>query len=171
MKTQKHIKIILIIIAALTVAAAITAIVMLNAVSGDNLLYMDSNRGNIYALSYRWVSLASGILILFWVIMGIYKRAFIIEEYKKFRVRLEEQKQYRAMLPVESVIEEPPKIEKTEKNVVFCTNCGKPRPRGKPFCPFCGTPAKSVKEAEVTEKTDEINETETQTENRIDDLL
>lgn len=68
---KKSTKILLIVFAVLTIAVIVTAIVMLKAVLGDDLFYMDTKRGSFYAASYRWVCLAGGILILFWIIIGV----------------------------------------------------------------------------------------------------
>lgn len=77
MKKPKTIKIILLAAAILTVVLFILAVVMLKAVKGDALFYMNSGEGYFYAVSYRWVCLAEGLLLLFWVILGVSRRKVI----------------------------------------------------------------------------------------------
>ena len=67
---KKPFKILLIVLAVITVILVIAAVIMLRAVSGDNLFYMDSKLGHIYAVSYRWVTLAAGFC-LFWIVFAV----------------------------------------------------------------------------------------------------
>ncbi|MDR1640850.1 MAG: hypothetical protein LBT59_14230, partial [Clostridiales bacterium] len=58
---------IFLILAFLTLLSIIASIIMIGAVTGDDLLYMDSTLGMIYSVSYRWVILASVAFIIAWI--------------------------------------------------------------------------------------------------------
>jgi cell division protein FtsW (lipid II flippase) len=82
---KKPIKTALLVLAAFTVIAVITAVIMLKAVSGDSLFYMDSTLGNICAAGYRWLCLASGILTVFWILLAVKNRKAIAAKLPKFK--------------------------------------------------------------------------------------
>jgi hypothetical protein len=63
----RHIRVILIILAVLTLISIIASIVMIRAVTGDTLFFMDSTLGMICAASFRWVTLASACFIIAWI--------------------------------------------------------------------------------------------------------
>ena len=90
MKKSKTMKIVLPAAAALTVVLFIMAIVMLKAVKGDALFYMDSGKGYFYAVSYRWVCLAEGILLLFWIVLGVARRKAIMAMLPKVELKTKE---------------------------------------------------------------------------------
>jgi len=121
---KKPFKITLLIIAAVTIIAIITAIIMLRAVSGDNLFYMNSTLGSIYAISYRWVCLASGVLMLFWIILATKKRKEITQKLSKLKIK-----------PKKTISKNPPDMQPADK---VCTNCGKHLPGENKFCTLCG---------------------------------
>lgn len=68
---KKRSKAVLLGAAALTVLIWIAAVLMLRAVSGDALFYMNSTLGRICAVGCRWVSLAGAALLLFWICFAI----------------------------------------------------------------------------------------------------
>lgn len=92
MKKPKTMKIILLAAAVLTVVLFIMAVVMLKAVKGDALFYMDSGKGHFYAVSYRWVCLGEGLLILLWIILGVSKRKAILAKLPKVEWKKKESK-------------------------------------------------------------------------------
>lgn len=141
---KKPIKIILLVLAVITVIAVIIAVVMLKAVSGDNLFYMDSTFGSIYAANYRWVCLASGILMLFWIML-------VVKKQKEIRAKLLKLKCAKKKI-ADNVLPTAPTLVAESVPTVFCTKCGKQRPAKSKFCPFCGQPVVSSsngKEAEL----------------------
>ena len=87
MKKSNTMKIVLLAAAVLTVVLFIMAIVMLKAVRGDALFYMDSGKGHFYAVSYRWVCLAEGILLLFWIVLGVVRRKAIMAMLPKVELK------------------------------------------------------------------------------------
>lgn len=70
---KKPIKIMLLVLAVLTVITEVAAVVMLKAASGDKLFYMAAVPGRIIAVSYRWVCLAGIVLFLFWILFALRK--------------------------------------------------------------------------------------------------
>lgn len=134
---KKPIIITLLIIAVLTIISVISTIVMFNAVNGDVLLYMNSKLGYIYAVSYRWVWFASGILVLFWIVFGFNKRKSIKDMLSKLipkpkeKVHFTKTETKSAKMFGEKHIEKPPST--------FCTNCGKQITGSNKYCSFCGT--------------------------------
>lgn len=71
---NKAAKIALILFGVLTVLTLTASAVMLFAVNGDGLLTLNSDLGAIYAHSYRWVTLAAGVMIFAWAILLYSKR-------------------------------------------------------------------------------------------------
>lgn len=57
--------------AVLTLLIWTAAVLMLRAVSGDALFYMNSTLGRICAVGYRWASLAGAGLLLFWICFAV----------------------------------------------------------------------------------------------------
>ena len=92
MKKTRTMNIILLTAAALTVVLFIMAVVMLKAVRGDALFYMDSGKGHFYAVSYRWVCLAEGLLLLFWIVLGFRKRKAILEKLPRVELKKKQPK-------------------------------------------------------------------------------
>ena len=92
MKKTRTMNIILLTAAALTVVLFIMAVVMLKAVRGDALFYMDSGKGHFYAVSYRWVCLAEGLLLLFWIVLGFRKRKAILEKLSRVELKKKQPK-------------------------------------------------------------------------------
>ena len=164
MKKPKTMKIILLAVAVLTVVLFIMAVVMLKAVKGDALFYMDSGKGHFYAVSYRWVCLGEGLLILFWMILGVRRRKAILAklpkvEWKKKEAKAEEIVEPKTATGATAVTEigavsEPEKPAEMKADVTgktavetqtaaepvkrFCTSCGKQIPADAKFCSFCG---------------------------------
>lgn len=71
---NKMVKLMLLLFGLLTVLTVIASVVMLLAVSGDGLLTLHSDLGAIYAHSYRWVTLAAGVMVFAWAILLYSKR-------------------------------------------------------------------------------------------------
>lgn len=124
---KKSAKWILLILAVLTVACVVAAIVMVKAVWGDALFYMDSRLGNFYAVSYRPVCLASAALILFWVLLGIKKHSL-------FTAKLAASKNKK-----EAITE-----ARTDPETIFCGQCGTQLAKDTKFCSSCGAPVKAA---------------------------
>ena len=90
MKKPKTMKIVLLGAAVLTVVLSVMSIAMLKAVNGDALFYMDSGKGYFYAVSYRWVCLAAGLLLLFWIVLGVARRKAIMAMLPKVELKTKE---------------------------------------------------------------------------------
>jgi uncharacterized membrane protein len=121
---KKSLKNTLFVIAGLTIIVVTITIIMLKAILGDVLFYMDSRFGGIYAVSYRWMCLVSVILILFWILIIVKNRAVITAKMPKFKRK-----------PKEGAEATPP--------VMVCAHCGRPLTAANKFCPQCGEPAPS----------------------------
>ena len=65
----------------------IVAVWMLRAVSGDSLFYMNSILGKICAVSYRWVSLVSLLLFVFWSIFAVKSAGKISQERQRKKAK------------------------------------------------------------------------------------
>lgn len=65
----------------------IVAVWMLRAVSGDSLFYMNSILGKICAVSYRWVSLVSLLLFVFWSIFAVKSAGKISQERQRNKAK------------------------------------------------------------------------------------
>ena len=133
---KKSTKIALLAIASLTVVASIAAIVMLIAISGDALFYMNSTIGHVYAVSYRWVCLASAALILSWVLLAVKNRKAIAAMLTKLKSKFT-----KANTPTAEpmVAISPTAAASADKKP--CTKCGKQMSLKSKFCPFCGESA------------------------------
>lgn len=137
---KKPIKITLFVLATITIVAVVAAVVMLKAVSGDALFYMNSTLGSIYAVSYRWVCLVSGVLILFWILFVVKKRKSITAMLPKFSKK-EKKTKVPAIAPITDTV---------PVTTMLCTKCGKQTSLTNKFCPFCGEPvAPSASEKET----------------------
>ena len=79
---KKSTKIAFIVLLSLTVVMAAAAISMLAAISGDNLMYMNSVAGSIIVSCYRWVCLAALILVIFWIVVLLINSKKIIAKIK-----------------------------------------------------------------------------------------
>lgn len=132
---KKPIKITLLVLAAITVITVIASVVMLNAVSGDDLFYIDSTLGSIYAVSYRWVCLVSGILILFWALFMVGKR-------REIAAKLSEWKRP-GRKTADDVMPTTPTMDAGSASAVLCTKCNRQVSAKSKFCPFCGEPVAS----------------------------
>ncbi|MDR1210330.1 MAG: zinc ribbon domain-containing protein [Clostridiales bacterium] len=133
---KKPIKITLLVLAALTAIVVIAAAVMLKAVSGDALFYMNSTLGNIYAVSYRPVCLASVVLALFWILLAAKYRKEIINKLTKLKLGKKK-------------TADSADSETTSSAAVFCAKCGKRMSAKSRFCPFCGEPVTPVRKEEI----------------------
>lgn len=125
-------KILLLIFAVLTVLVVVFAIIMLNSVSGDSLLYMNSTIGKIFAVSYHWFLFAAIVFLIFWILLAIKNRKVILGIFLG-------NKQRKAQ-PSPTIIEPSiAPIEPTEtSDKIFCTKCGKQISAADRFCQFCG---------------------------------
>lgn len=141
---KKQFKVVLYVIAALTVICVIAAIVMLKVVSGDDLFYMDTKLGGFYVASYRWVCLAAAVLVIFWVIFWIIRRpalkaakaaraAEAAKAANTTNVVGTDNTAKAAGAPVTT-----PGSPDTSNKIKYCAKCGQPRPADKPFCGHCG---------------------------------
>ena len=139
---KKPIKIILIILAVITLLTVIASAIMLNAVSGDELFYMNSTLGNIYAVSYRWVTLAAVLLTVFWVLFIVKKRASIMTVFSNLKSKMvsREPKTEKVEPKPEKIEPSAEKIEVKEITATTCTKCEKQWTNNHKFCPFCGEP-------------------------------
>lgn len=126
---KKPTKIILLIFALLTVLTVIAAVIMLNAVSGSALLYMNSTVGKIYAVSYRWVFVAAVIFVLCWIFIAVKKRKALSEILLKHKQKAG---------PITNINAQLTKAPKPAASALFCTQCGKQISVANKFCPFCG---------------------------------
>ena len=135
---KKATKITLLVIASLTVITAIAAIVMLNAVSGDTLFYMDSTLGYVCAVSYRWVCLASVILILFWVLLAVKNRKTVSAMLTKLKGKFEKTAKPTGAPTVTTAPDAVTPTAAISADKMFCTKCGKQMSAKSKFCPFCG---------------------------------
>lgn len=87
---KKQIKIILPIFAVVTVITIVAAIVMLKAVSGSDLFYINSTLGRVYAVSYRWVCLAGVVFAAVWVWLVAKNGKRMVDKFLKFAFGKEE---------------------------------------------------------------------------------
>lgn len=134
---KKPMKIALLVLAALTIAIVITAIVMLNAVSGDTLFYMNARLGSFYAVSYRWFCLASVLLIGMWVALVIRFRKEIAQKLSTFGRQDTTAKATTKAATTPGVPEGSSSAEEAFDTTV-CGACGSEIPTSCKFCPFCG---------------------------------
>jgi len=128
---KKSSKTALLIIAVLTVVLVILSAIMLEAVSGDALFYMDSRLGSVCAVSYRWVCLASVILILFWIAISVKNRTKFAEFFKK--------KEHKPKKTTDEMTA--PELEQEteiQSAVNHCANCGSELKPDAAFCGECG---------------------------------
>ncbi|NLZ45173.1 MAG: zinc-ribbon domain-containing protein [Clostridiales bacterium] len=131
---KKSTKITLLVVAVFTVIGIIATIVMFNAIAGDALFYMNSKLGNIYAVSYRWVSLESVIFIFFWILLIVKKRKIIANTLSKYW----QSKKGTKETITEGAVATPSFAISLLKPKILCKNCGKEVPKKNKFCKFCG---------------------------------
>ena len=153
---KKSMKITLLVIASLTVITSIAAIVMLTAVSGNDLFYKNSTLGYIYALSYRWVCLASVILILF--LLAIKNQKEVASMLANFKGNF-----IKTAKPVDALINTDSSTTIVFANKLLCKKCGKQMSIKSKFCPFCGESVINEKKEEVTETSEAVDVKEEET--------
>ena len=139
--------IILIIGALLSIAVMIFTIVELNTVSGDNLLKASVSFGSFCVDTYRWFSLVSIALLIFWVIwIATVGRVAVVKLVKESKKAAQERREIRQQQAAQTayqqqqnnIYEQAPIQQQNAPKMMFCNNCGAQIPANSGFCPKCG---------------------------------
>lgn len=139
---KKKRMIILIALLVLTLAVIAAAIFMLAAVSGDDLLYMNSNMGSVIAACYRWVCLAAAVFTAAWIVV-------LAVNFKRITAKIKHAASNRSQKKVQPVTapapdEVPahapvPAASAPKPDHILCPKCSAKLPLGAKFCGKCGT--------------------------------
>lgn len=133
---KKANKIILIVLAALTLGLIIFSIVMLSNVSGYSLLYSNSKFGSFCVAAYRWFCMASVLMVIFWAVITVLNRHKIVVFFKRISMANHANIQ-QPVMTFNNPQEQAPQ-NTTPNAVAFCTECGKQISASDKFCSSCG---------------------------------
>ncbi|WP_124068384.1 zinc ribbon domain-containing protein [Clostridium sp. E02] len=122
-----------------TLLAISYSIVAFYNVSGDKLLYLNSQVGHWFAISYKWAIVITVILIFSNALLFIFATSKKKKEKKK---TIENQQPKEANnSTVTEVLEE--NAGQTESMKQFCSKCGSFKKQEDKFCAKCGTKFKN----------------------------